>query len=323
MNAIDQIKSWLGEEAVVQPLGVGLINQSYKVGAEAGCVLVQRINPAIFTDPEALEHNYRAIGAHLTASGYRLAWPHLLKQQRLDASTWRMLTWVNNSLCLEHVVSEEQIVRAAHAVAHFYQKADGLTQSQLKPVLPRFTDVGFRLEAYNRVRTLAKEGLETELCRWIEGHRNDCLYFENLPQQLIHGDLKVSNFLFDQKGQQVLALVDWDTAMWSSRLYDFGDMARSFTATCYEGRLSHHMFNNRYYQVLKTAWIDMPAQILSDFEKSLLDQAARTVIFVQAVRFFTDHLAGDVYYQVQYRGENLHKAHQKYVLWMALGAIIK
>ncbi|MFP3600181.1 phosphotransferase, partial [Chryseobacterium sp. SIMBA_029] len=56
---------------------------------------------------------------------------------------------------------------------------------------------------------------------WIEMEKNS-----RIPKRIIHADVKISNILFDHN-HQPLAVIDLDTMMISTLLYDFGTMIQS------------------------------------------------------------------------------------------------
>jgi Ser/Thr protein kinase RdoA (MazF antagonist) len=49
-----------------------------------------------------------------------------------------------------------------------------------------------------------------------------------LPEHIIHGDLKISNVIFDETNQKVVALIDLDTLMRSTIPIELGDALRSW-----------------------------------------------------------------------------------------------
>ncbi len=55
-----------------------------------------------------------------------------------------------------------------------------------------------------------------------------------LPERITHNDTKLNNVLFDNQTREAVCVIDLDTVMPGSALYDFGDMVRNATATAAE-----------------------------------------------------------------------------------------
>src|SRR5699024_2627735 len=121
---------------------------------------------------------------------------------------------------------------------------------------------------------------------------------EKLPQRLIHADPKISNFLFSAENpQQIIALIDWDTLMKGSILYDCVYMIRSYTNLKSEDDFSkENNFSLENYQNIKKGILYHLAEELTKTEKENLTLAAKVVIYVQALRFLTDFLNNDIYF---------------------------
>ncbi len=74
---------------------------------------------------------------------------------------------------------------------------------------------------------------------------------EQIPKRIIHADVKISNILFDQH-HNPLAVIDLDTMMVSTILYDFGTMVQSYTNTTNEDDGSaKNNFNAEMYEAVK------------------------------------------------------------------------
>jgi len=128
-----------------------------------------------------------------------------------------------------------------------------------------------------------------------------------LPRRIIHGDPKISNVLFDEANRG-LCVIDLDTVMSSTLLYDFGDMARSYTNNTMEDDAQvASVFDPAMYQAVKQGFSYHLGGLLAPIEAENLDYAAQLVIFIQAVRFLTDYLNGDVYYATHYATQNLDR----------------
>jgi thiamine kinase-like enzyme len=124
-----------------------------------------------------------------------------------------------------------------------------------------------------------------------------------LPERVAHYDAKAANLLVGKR----VVVVDLDTVMPGSVLWDLGDMVRSSTATTDEdtARVS---FDGTRYRALVDAWLSEVDDLLTDEERLAVPRAGPVVTFEQAVRFLTDHLQGDVYFRITRPRQNLDRA---------------
>ena len=125
---------------------------------------------------------------------------------------------------------------------------------------------------------------------------------------MIHGDPKVSNFLFDEKTSKVNALIDVDTLMPGSILYDFGDMVRSFANLLREEDVSKtKRFSSVIYEAMLKGYLNKGHERLTQREVEGLPLSVLAVSLIQGIRFLTDYINNDEYYQVDYKHQNLHR----------------
>mgnify|MGYP000886941718 FL=1 len=111
------------------------------------------------------------------------------------------------------------------------------------------------------------------------------------PKEFIHADPKLSNFLFDANGVEVRALIDWDTIMVGSILYDFGDMVRSFCQVGTEDSQQKKAFNPLILNELINGYVQGPMNDhLTDLEREHFLLGAKAVIYIQGLRFLSDFL---------------------------------
>jgi hypothetical protein len=134
-----------------------------------------------------------------------------------------------------------------------------------------------------------------------------------LPLRVVHNDAKAANLLVGHGVAPVPVVVDLDTVMAGSLLWDVGDMIRSSTGTPEETTAAVSFDVDRYH-ALVNAWLGETADLLTPDEQLAVPKAGVVVTFEQAVRFLTDHLMGDVYFRVTRDGENLDRARNQFEL---------
>ena len=131
-----------------------------------------------------------------------------------------------------------------------------------------------------------------------------------LPKRVVHNDTKINNVLFDRTTDLPVCVIDLDTLMSGTILYDFGDMVRTFTPTQDENSADFDqlLVQKEILQAVTEGYTDGWRGELSSMEIELLPYGARLTIFEQALRFLTDYLAGNPYYKVHYDTQNLVRA---------------
>jgi hypothetical protein len=139
----------------------------------------------------------------------------------------------------------------------------------------------------------------------------------DLPVRVAHYDAKAANLLVGP----TIVVVDLDTVMPGSVLWDVGDMVRSSTGTADEDTAGVS-FDAERYAALIDAWLAEVDDLLTDGERRTVPIAGPVTTFEQAVRFLTDHLEGDVYFRVTRPGENLDRARNQLELLRSMAAVL-
>jgi len=144
-----------------------------------------------------------------------------------------------------------------------------------------------------------------------------------LPTRVAHNDAKAANVLVDEHDvdDRPPIVVDLDTVMAGSVLWDVGDMIRSSTGTAEEG-VALVSFDVDRYHALVDGWLSETDGLLTQAERDAVPQAGPLVTFEQAVRFLTDHLEGDAYFRVAFPGENLDRARNQLDLLRSMVAAL-
>ena len=115
--------------------------------------------------------------------------------------------------------------------------------------------------------------------------------------------------MFDEKTSKVNALIDVDTIMPGTILYDFGDMVRSFANPQEEDNISDvRRFSTSIYECLLKGYSTIGKDFLSSEELEQLPFSVLVVSLIQGIRFLTDYMNHDIYYQVHHAEHNLHRA---------------
>jgi len=124
-----------------------------------------------------------------------------------------------------------------------------------------------------------------------------------------HNDTKINNVLLDSKTRKALCVLDLDTVMPGSSLYDYGDSIRFGAATAAEDEkdLNKVTMSLNLFRVYTAGYLKAcPA--LTAKEIAMLPVGAKMMTLEVGVRFLTDYLDGDKYFKVAYSEHNLDRA---------------
>lgn len=324
----------------VKVIADGLINKTYLLTIASGSCqkkyILQNVNTHVFKTPLAIQNNIEKLSKHLESVGYPEA---ILKPKLrlnntsfvvLDEVFWRMFEEIETTYTVHIVENKLQAFEVAQFFGDFHKFINLFCVEKIEPVLPSFLDFKKRIDDFqlalskgNSNRKLQCEKLiqfaidNLELpTLWIELEKE-----EKLPKRLIHADPKISNVLFDINSKKPKAIIDWDTIMIGSVLYDFGDMVRSYCNLTEEDEVITNNFSEEIFQQLKEGYLSSANYFLKEIEIEYLKYAGEVIIYIQFLRFLTDYLLDDVYYAVTYSEQNLNRATNQMNLLIGLQAI--
>ena len=230
-----------------------------------------------------------------------------------DAGTWRVYRFVEGARTLPVVSTAAQAAEAGRAVGEFHRRTADLSSERLAVTLPRFHDPAHRFEAFTDAVERDSAGRRSSCRAEVDAlfaHRSLLEVVPGLLTRVAHNDAKLDNVLFDVAGDRALGLVDLDTVMPGTILWDVGDLVR--TATCParedEPNVARVQFRADWFDALVAGYLAEAGAVLSGAEIAAIALAGPLVTFEQALRFLTDHVDGDRYYRVRHPGHNLVRA---------------
>lgn len=324
----------------LSPINDGLINTTYLLEDldHQKKFILQKINHHVFKQPEVIVNNHLMINELLRSNNYHFqiiepipSLTHEFLIKDVNDEPWRMLSFVENSITFLTAPSLQTAFEAAKAFSYFLSIINTEKLPTIKDTLPNFLNFEKRIAAYKKALENAashlKENAKAEIevtnqlislpDEWIEMEKSN-----QIPKRIIHADVKISNILFDQN-HKPLAVIDLDTMMISTILYDFGTMIQSYTNTTHEddGRAKNN-FNPEMYEAVKKGFLFHLKEKLTPEEYAHLDYAAQVAIYIQEVRFLTDYLNGSVYYATKYPEHNLDRTKNQLELLKGLRAYL-
>ncbi len=339
-----------GPVARVEPLGSGNVNDTFLVetrGSRQRRYVLQRLNQRVFRRPDLVMANILAVGEHVQERLARACpvrgqrrWelPQVVRA-RLDRRAWvergeefwRMLTFVEGCRSVDVVASADQAREVGFGLGLFHHLISDLPPDRLADTLEGFHVTPAYLAHYDAVLsdTPAAAGSDLAHCRaFVEDRRGFAPVLEQaraagllLPRP-IHGDPKVNNVMLDLISGQAVALVDLDTVMPGLIHYDIGDCLRSCCNPVGEETtdLEAVHFDLDLCRDVLSGYLAAASGFLTESDYAHLYAAIRLICFELGLRFFTDHLAGDVYFRADHRGHNLQRALVQFRLTQSIEA---
>jgi hypothetical protein len=337
-------RQFLGDQPLsIRPLGNGLIHYSYCISpAEGGpSIVLQAINTSVFKRPGDILHNYeltyeylrlhspdRNIAAPLKTAAGGLSWTD--GQNRL----WRATRFLENSTSPLTAESEEAAKSAAKCFASLTRALQGLDTSKLRVIIPGFHDLPLRYRQLEEsisqapvdrllksTHVIAELRQRKYLVQFYVSFRGDPAF----PDRVMHHDCKISNILFDSRTGKVICPVDLDTLMPGKYFSDLGDMIRSMVASEDENSINweHIHIRPSYYSAILDGYLEEMQKIFTGEELAHIHASGLLMIYMQAARFLTDFLNGDIYYKTTYPEQNLHRALNQLILLESLEAFLE
>jgi Ser/Thr protein kinase RdoA (MazF antagonist) len=131
-----------------------------------------------------------------------------------------------------------------------------------------------------------------------------------------HNDTKLNNVLMDRETGEVLCLIDLDTVMPGSALYDFGDSIRFGASSAAEDEtdLSKVHFVPELYDAYREGYLSEVGDVLTPAELELLPFSAVLMTYECGMRFLGDYIDGDNYFAVARSTHNLDRARTQFRL---------
>jgi hypothetical protein len=329
-----------GQLLEAAPYGSGYINDTYLgryqlVGSQTGAEALyihQRINHQVFKQPEKLMENLERVTIYarqqiIAAGGDPQRETLNVVPTHSGASFirtaagdyWRTFLFIPGTTTYEILASPELAYSPAYAFGHFQKLLAGLPGERLHETIPDFHHTRKRFDAFIQAVQADSAGRCAECRAEIDfilqreadaGRVVDLLASGQLPERVTHNDTKLNNVLIDEKTGRGICVIDLDTVMPGSLLYDFGDLIRMGTATAAEDEtdLTRVRLDLQLFTWLARGYLDAVRDILTEKEWELLTFGGRLITYEQAIRFLGDYLRGDVYYKIRYPKHNLDRA---------------
>jgi Ser/Thr protein kinase RdoA (MazF antagonist) len=315
--------------------GSGLINRTWKVSAAGKEYILQRVNDQVFKDPSAVADNIRLIANHLQHHhpDYVFAAPIQTVQgeemfRKDNDGYYRLFPFIPQSHTINVAETPAEAYEAAVQFGRFTRMLSSLDAAGLHTTIPGFHDIELR---YRQFLQATKEGdrermaKATSLIRAITDQAGIVKTYQAIRSnpsfrlRVTHHDTKISNVLFNNEGKG-LCVIDLDTVMPGYFISDMGDMMRTYLSPVGEEEKDFSAITVRteFYTAIVQGYEEEMKEELTPEEKQYFFYSGQFMIYMQALRFLTDHLQCDTYYGAGYAGQNLVRAGNQFTLLQQL-----
>lgn len=305
------------------PLGNGHINTTYLVETDKNKYVLQKINTKIFKDVAGLMSNIAGVTEFLSAKGVKtlnfLTSDIGKKYVFVDGEAYRMYVYVDNAYTIEKMEDAECLYNAGVGFGDFAKYLSDFDATRLTETIKNFHHTRSRFNDFVKAvqENLTKNAhlVEKEIAFIKEREEFTSLFVDKiekgeLPLRVTHNDTKINNVLMDIKTSKPIAVIDLDTVMPGSYLYDYGDALRfgATRATEDEKDLTKVNFELDLFEKFTKGYLEKCGKSLTKTEIELLPYAPIMMTLECGMRFLADYINGDVYFKVHRAGHNLDRA---------------
>ena len=289
---------------------------------------LQRINTYAFKDPIGVMQNIARVTDHLrTAMIARGEDPerHVLDlvptrsgqlvYQDGENNYWRAYVFITDAIAYD-TVDASSFYEVGRGFGNFQRLLIDYPADQLFVSIPDFHNTYKRffqlMRAIDENRAGRVADAEEEIEFMFEHRRMmssivQLIDHSVLPLRVTHNDTKSNNVMIDRQTGRAICIIDLDTVMPGSVLYDFGDSIRFGASTAVEDEpdISKIALDMEKASAFTRGFIEETNGFLTRDELTRLPLGIKVITCELAMRFLTDYLDGDLYFKVNSPQHNL------------------
>ena len=318
-----------------EPITAGLINHTYAVfveNEETPKYVLQKINTNIFKDPDGLIENIKGVCEHIrakvAANGGDInrevltliptkEGNHYLHDEEIGA--WRLYNFITDATAHQSASKPGILASAAEAFGTYQKLLSDYPAETLHETIPNFHNTVSRYNDFMAALENDVAGRACECAYEIEEIKKheplahvvvDALANGEIPLRVTHNDTKLNNVMIDNKTNKGICVIDLDTVMSGSLLYDFGDSIRFAACNSAEDEedLSKVYHRLDLFEEYVSGFLKGVGNNITEKEIELLPFSAFLLTYELVLRFLGDYLNGDVYFQTRRDKHNLIRA---------------
>lgn len=316
----------------IRELGGGHINETYEVIFKDYRYVLQQLNSVVFFSPLGVMNNIRLVTDHIKkkvvyeGKNPKRAVLTLIKTRFdqdiaiVDNEYWRCVEYIDGGVGYDLVPDAKTFYEVGRAVGNFQNLLSDFHTRLIDDPIKNFHDTPKRYENFLRVIKVDEFSRVSECeeeINYIKQRESSLnvitskLEDKSIPRRVTHNDTKSSNVMIDEKTGEYLCLIDFDTVMKGSLVYDYGDALRFGASTALEDEtdLNKVGINFEYFEAFTEGFLlEMKPDITSGkvYEKpiskeeiNLLYEGYYIITLELAMRFLEDYLMGDIYFRIK------------------------
>ena len=253
-SILQEVLDAFGIKEKVVPYGNGHINDTYcSVSAK---YIIQRINTDVFQDADALMGNIERVTEFLKkkiiAEGGDPERETLTVVKTVDGkpyykfdddNVFRVYLCIGQTYTIESDKTPEDMYNAGKGFGKFQQMLADFDAESLNETIVDFHNTPKRVEALKQAIAEDRAGRADSVRVEIDFALKNAEFSDivvngiksgDIPLRVTHNDTKINNILYDEQSGEAIAVIDLDTVMPGSMLYDFGDALRMGASTAAE-----------------------------------------------------------------------------------------
>lgn len=333
---LDIIKNFdiRGDIKELNSINNGIINTTYVVKTDdkgnINKYLLQKINTSIFTEPFKLMKNIENVTKYISLNdseskdtinvikaknGLSL---YVTSDPFSHKEYYRVYNYIDNTISYNKSEKTEIVYNIGKAFGHFCKVLRDFPINDLEETIKDFHDTKKRydklIETY-KLNPVNRNNRAFKQISEIISREEECSVLVNLlednkiPYRVTHNDTKVNNVLMDSVTKEPVAVIDLDTVMKGSGLYDYGDGVRSAASNALEDEtnLDNVYINMDMFKVYTDGYLSEMAPYLNEEEILNMANSIKIITLELAIRFLDDYLSGDTYFKTNYDDHNLDR----------------
>lgn len=322
--------------------GNGHINDTFlltcKDGGDTYRYILQRINTHVFQDPAGLMSNVSGVtgflrqvilkeGGDPDRETLTLVTTKEGKTAYADTigSWWRIYLFIDDASTYDIVEKPEDFYQSARAFGHFQRLLADYPVKDLTETIPDFHNTPVRFQTFLKA-------VQEDICgraasaqkeiAFVMDHAQDIpaimdlLKSGQMPYRVTHNDTKLNNIMLDDTTREAICVIDLDTIMPGSSVFDYGDSIRFGANTGAEDEvdLSKVSLSLPLFETFTRGFLEGCEGSLTDTEIQMLPMGAKMMTLECGIRFLTDYLQGDTYFKIHRENHNLDRCRTQFEL---------
>ena len=296
--------------------------------------LVQQINTNVFNDPYILmenilgvtnylkeqmilnnDNNHKVLEIIKTKDNNPMC--YIYDDKRIKRY-YRIYKYIDNSISYDKSFNKDIVYNTGKAFGNFQKLLNNYPMNSLNETIKDFHDTKKRYDKLIKdINNLSNDRVKEayQEIEFIIKHQTICDLIINklnnniIPYRVTHNDTKVNNVLMNKETLDYLAVIDLDTVMPGSMLFDYGDGIRSTTCTCLEDEhdLTKVKIDLELFESYTRGYLSEISDCITQEELNLMAKSIEIITLELAIRFLNDYINGDTYFKVEYNKQNLYR----------------